>query len=58
MSWFENLFKKKKRKPYTEDALGHNHEWDDMYHTDKNGKWTHKKGWVFCWICQQTKLWV
>ncbi len=50
------VFRKKEvRKPYVEEALGHNHEWDDMYHTNENGQWVHKKedgySWAFCWIC-------
>ena len=38
-------------------GLGHNHEWDEMWHTDKDGNYVHKKGWVFCRVCNQTKLW-
>ncbi len=52
------VFRNKRRcqTPYTEEALGHNHEWDDLYHTDENGDWVHKRedgyAWAFCWICK------
>ena len=38
------------REPYTENALGHNHEWDEVWTSTKDG-WELKEGWVYCWIC-------
>lgn len=55
--WFSTLFKKKQKEPYTEDALGHNHEWDDMYYYNKKGEYVQKEGWIYCWICSEMKEW-
>lgn len=41
----------------TTDALGHNHEWDEMWHKDENGNHVRKEGWVFCWICDRQEPW-
>jgi hypothetical protein len=38
-------------------GLGHDHEWDEVYHYDDTGNWVINGNWVYCWICGQKKLW-
>lgn len=39
------------REPYTEEALGHNHEWDELWIHDEKGSRPKEGNWVYCWIC-------
>jgi len=37
--------------PRTTTGLGHDHEYEEMYHTGERGGWVWKKGWYKCSIC-------
>jgi hypothetical protein len=50
-----HVLNKEDRTYYTEDGLGHNHAWDDMYHSNEAGEWVEKEGWVYCEICGHEK---
>jgi hypothetical protein len=52
-SFLRNLFVKDERDYKGTTGMGHNHEWDDMYHPDENGNQIKKEGWIYCWICGQ-----
>lgn len=51
MCFLTRIFKRRERIPYTENALGHNHEWDELWFTDEDGNRKHKEGWVYCEVC-------
>ena len=37
--------------PRASTGLGHDHEYEEMYHINEKGDWVWKEDWYKCWIC-------